>query len=400
MQERMPKLLVYSSLFPSNVRPNAGVFIKERMFRVAQHLPIVVVSPVPWFPFQNLLRYWKPNFRPQPVSYAVMENIKIYYPRFFSIPGFLKSFDGFFMAVASVYTLYKIKKEHKFNIIDAHFAYPDGYAASLLGRWFNVAVTITLRGTEVPLSKMPGRKRCILSALKHADKVFAVANALKQHVVGLGADAEKIQVVGNGVDSDIFYALDKTQARAFFNVPLDAKVLVSVGGLVLRKGFHRVLEVLPVLLKEYPNLIYLIVGGDSPEGNIKASLLQQVNDLGLDEHVRFLGALPAGKLKLPLSAADAFVLATANEGWANVFLEAMACGLPVVTTDVGGNKEVICNEKLGIIVPFGDSAALSKAILKTLGSHWNKQEIIGYAESNSWDKRVQVLVEEFNGLVS
>jgi teichuronic acid biosynthesis glycosyltransferase TuaC len=115
----------------------------------------------------------------------------------------------------------------------------------------------------------------------------------------------------------------------------------------------------------------------------------------VEEHVRFLGPMAPEQLKLPLSAADVFVLATANEGWANVFLEAMACGLPVVTTDVGGNREVVCRQELGTIVPFGDAKALAAALEQALERCWDRQAIIAYARENSWDKRIDKLVERF-----
>jgi glycosyltransferase involved in cell wall biosynthesis len=392
-----PKLLVFSSLFPSNKRPNAGVFIRERMFRVAQQIPVVVVSPVPWFPFQGLIRYWRPHFRPQPSRYEEQQGIQVYFPRFFSIPGLLKSYDGFFMALGSLPTLFKLRKQ--FNIIDAHFAYPDGYAATLLGQWLKIPVTITLRGTEVPLSKMPERKTRMLTALKNATRVFSVSDSLKQLVVSLGAVSDKIRVIGNGIDVVKFYPLAKTVARAELAIPKNAKVLVSVGALVDRKGFHRVIEILPALAARYPELIYLIVGGDSPEGYIRERLEQQIKTLGLEKNVRFLGAYPSEQLKLPLSAADLFVLATANEGWANVFLEAMACGLPVITTEVGGNIEVVNAPEFGTVVPFGDSAALLAALLQGFETVWDRSLIIQYARENSWDTRVRILVEEFQRLV-
>jgi glycosyltransferase involved in cell wall biosynthesis len=395
---KQPKLLVYCTLFPSNKRPNAGVFIRERMFRVGQQVPIVVVSPVPWFPFQGIIRYWKPDFRPQPDKFEIQQGVQVYFPRFLSIPGLFKSWDGFFMALGSFATLAELKKE--FNIIDAHFAYPDGYAATLLGKWFKVPVTITLRGTEVPLAKIQGRKIRMLKAISCAARVFSVADSLKRHVVSLGASANKIRVVGNGVDVNKFYALDRLQERAELNIPANTKVLVSVAALVDRKGFHRVIEVLPELIKKYPDLIYLIIGGDSPEGNIKHKLVQQVKTLGLENHVRFLGALSSEQLKKPLSTADIFTLSTANEGWANVFLEAMACGLPVVTTDVGGNREVVKNNDLGIIVPFDDKQALINALLQGLERTWDKESIVAYARNNAWDTRVDILVDEFKKLVA
>ncbi|MGB4497261.1 MAG: glycosyltransferase [Methylococcaceae bacterium] len=393
-----PKLLVFASLFPSEKRPTAGVFIRERLFRVAEQIPIVVVSPIPWFPFQGIIRLWKPHFRPQPERHEVQNGVQVYFPRFLSIPGLFKSWDGFFMALGSLPTLIKLKKD--FNIIDAHFAYPDGYAATLLGKWLKTPVSITLRGTEVPLSKIPTRKAKMLRALDNATRVFSVSDSLKQLVVSLGADENKIRVIGNGIDLKKFYPLDKTEMREKLNIPSDAKVLISVGGLVDRKGFHRVIEVLPELVAKYPDLIYLIVGGANAEGNIQKQLEEQVSRLKLEKNVRFLGIYSSEKLKKPLSAADLFVLATANEGWANVFLEAMACGLPVITTDVGGNKEVVCNSNFGTITPFGNSESLLTALLNGLEKKWNNELIIQYAKENSWDTRVEILVDEFKKMVS
>jgi teichuronic acid biosynthesis glycosyltransferase TuaC len=399
MADNSPRLIVFSSLYPSRVRPNAGVFIRERMSKVARHCPMVVISPVPWFPLQSLIQWFKPDYRLQPDNYEDQDGISVYFPRFLSIPGVGRSWDGFFMALGSLAICYRLKKHFVFHLIDSHFAYPDGYAATLLGKWFKVPVTITLRGTEVPLSNIPSRRQRILKALNDAAQVFSVSDSLKRHVINLGADAEKIRVVGNGIDTAKFFPIDKKQARQHWQIPEDAQVLISVGGLVDRKGFHRVIEILPALIEKYPRLLYLIVGGASPEGNILSRLEQQVETLNIGQHVRFLGALPAEQLHDPLSAADLFVLATANEGWANVFLEAMACGLPVVCTDVGGNREVVANEILGSIVPFGNADALLLALDNALHRQWDRHAIINHAADNSWDKRVDILLAEFKKLV-
>jgi teichuronic acid biosynthesis glycosyltransferase TuaC len=192
--------------------------------------------------------------------------------------------------------------------------------------------------------------------------------------------------------------VERSEARVQLGIVADAQVLISVGGLVERKGFHRVIECLPELKRRYPKLVYLIVGGAGAEGDMRAELEQQVRTLGLHDAVRFLGVIPAASLKWSLSTADVFVLSTRNEGWANVFLEAMACGLPVVSTDVGGNAEVVCRDELGMIVPFGDHAALSAALMAALAKNWDRPAILAYARDNDWQKRVAVLVEEFNAL--
>ena len=398
MTDKQPNLLVFSTLFPHPGQPNAGLFIRERMFRVGKVLPLVVVAPVAWFPFQGIIRKWRPHFRPSAPRTEIQDGVEIYHPRFFSVPGIFKRLDGFFLALGALPTLRRLRKIHSFNVIDAHFAYPDGYAATLLGKWLDIPVTITLRGTEIRHSMDRTLRKPLITALKRAAKIFSVSDSLKQHAIGLGIDPAKIQVVGNGVDTEKFHPLPKHEARQQLGLPPDAPVLISVGGLVERKGFHRVIECLPSLRLAFPGLQFLIIGGASAEGDWRARLQELVACLSLQDTVRFLGAIPPDKLKLPLSASDVFVLATSNEGWANVFLEAMACGLPVVTTRVGGNEEVVANPELGSLVPFGDQKALEQAIAEALKKNWNREAIMAYARENSWDSRVQLLNDAFTQL--
>jgi glycosyltransferase involved in cell wall biosynthesis len=238
----------------------------------------------------------------------------------------------------------------------------------------------------------------MLAALAYAARVFSVSASLKTHMVRLGAQAAKIRVVGNGVDAGRFRPEDRVAARTQLGIPPHARVLVSVGALVPRKGFHRVIECLPRLCAHFPELVYLMIGGASPEGDMESELRALAARLDVTNRVRFLGTMAPDALKQPLSAADVFVLATANEGWANVFLEAMACGLPVVTTDVGGNREVVCRSDLGRVIPLGDRGALEQALAEALEFSWDRTAIRRYAEDNHWDQRVAVLVDEFRAI--
>jgi glycosyltransferase involved in cell wall biosynthesis len=388
-------VVVFTMVFPHAGQPGAGLFVRERMFRVAKVLPLTVVAPIPWFPFQSLVRRWKPNFRPAAPAIEIQEGIDVRHPRFFSVPGAFKWLDGLFMALGSLPTMLRLRRSFGFNVIDAHFAFPDGYAATLLGRWLRVPVTITLRGTEVPLSQDPPRRRRIVAALRHARRIFSVSDSLKRHAAAMGVPPERILVVGNGVDTARFHRVAKPAARRELGLAADAPVLISVGALVERKGFHRVMECLPALRQRHPELRYLVVGGASLEGDWSAVLRQRAAELGVQDCVRFLGALAPDALKLPLSAADVFVLATRNEGWANVLLEAMACGLPVVATDVGGNAEVVAEPGLGTLVPFGDAQRLAQALSEALDRAWDREAIVAHAAANDWDQRVAVLAEEF-----
>ena len=397
---RGPHIVVFSSLFPSSTQPGAGLFIRERMFRVGAALPLAVVSPVPWFPLQGLVRRWRPGFRPGAPRHERQSDFDVWFPRFLSVPGALKRLDGFLMALGALPRMWQLRSAGRLDVIDAHFAYPDGYAASLLGRWLRVPVTITMRGTEVRHAQDPALAPLLRRALQRATQVFAVSESLRRVAVSLGIATERVRVVGNGVDLHKFNPLPRDEARRALHLAAEAPVLVTVGALVERKGFHRVIELLPELRRRFPGLTYLVVGGSSPEGDMSVQLLGQVQALGLEDAVRFLGPLPPEQLRVPLSAADVFVLATRNEGWANVLLEAMACGVPVVATDVGGNAEVVCEPTLGSIVPFGDASRLQQAIEHALCASWDKAAIRDHASRNAWDQRVQVLVDAFSGLQS
>lgn len=398
MKESGPRLLVFSSLFPSEAQPSAGLFVRERMFRVARHLPIVVVAPQAWFPGQGLIRLFRPHFRPMARRFEMSEGIEVHRPRFVCFPGVFKRTDGMLMALSTYFTVRRVARHHRVNLLDAHFGYPDGRAATLLGRWLGLPVMLTLRGKEErqlrTVVAAPLRR-----AVQDADRVIAVSSALREIALEAGADANDVEVIGNGIDLGKFVAIDRGLARRQLRLPEDAKVIVSVGTLVERKGIHRVLERLPSLLRRHPGLQYLVVGGAGPEGDCSTMLRALAVESGLADRVHFLGALAPEELKVPLSAADVFVLASSYEGWANVFLEAMACGLPVVTTDVGGNAEVVASGDLGAVVPYGDGDALEEAISSALVRPWNREAIRRHAETQSWDARIPRLLAAFELLL-
>lgn len=393
--ERRPRLLVYTRVYPNIEQPNYGLFVRERMRRVARELDVVVVAPAPWFPFQGLLRRWRRGFRPQLPPLEIQEGIVVHHPRFFCIPGVFKWTDAWFQALGSRRLLRRLLEEFDFDIIDAHFAFPDGVAARLLARWLGRPYTVTLRGSLVRFEASGIQQRQILRALADAARVFSVADSLRRDAIAWGIDADHIQVVGNGVDLERFFPEDRGACRRRFGLPDDARIMVSVGGLTERKGFHRVIEVMPQLLEAWPDLHFVIAGGATPEGDNEAELRGQIARLGLDDRVHLLGSVSPDELRFVYSVGDVFVLATRFEGWANVFLEASACGLPIVTTRVGGNAEVVASDEVGMLVPYGDAAALKSAIDAALAKDWDRQAIIDHARANAWQTRIPQLVGAF-----
>ena len=181
-----------------------------------------------------------------------MDGIDVFRPRFLSLPGIGRSLDGLSMAACTFATVRRLQRERGINVIDAHFAHPDGEAAVRIGRWLKLPVTVTMRGTEVPHSRQPQLRRRIARTLQQADRVFSVSESLRQLALSLGAPAERTEVVGNGIDVTRFQPVDKAEARHRLGLPLDAQVLISVGALVERKGMHRVIECLPALMHEAP----------------------------------------------------------------------------------------------------------------------------------------------------
>ncbi|WP_019558801.1 glycosyltransferase [Thioalkalivibrio sp. ALE12] len=399
--DRRPRLVVFTRVYPNAVQPNLGLFVRERMRRVAGHLDLVVVAPAPWFPFQGLLGRLSPHSRPPlPPRSEQQDGITVYHPRFFCVPGVLKWTDGFFLALGSLRLLRRLRREFRFDLIDAHFVYPDGVAARWLARWLRCPYTITLRGSLTRFAGSALHRRQINRALSAAARVFSVADSLRQDAIAWGQAPGHVQVVGNGADLARFRPEDRAAARQRLGLPQEGRFLVSVGGLTERKGFHRVIATLPELLHTQPDLHLVIAGGATPEGNNEAELREQVRTLGLEARVWFLGQVAPDDLRFVYSAGDVFVLATRFEGWANVFLEASACGLPIVTTRVGGNAEVVNSDQVGIVVPYGDHDALRGALKEALERDWDRKAILAHARENAWETRIPQLVAAFEQIVA
>ncbi|MDR2092155.1 MAG: glycosyltransferase [Azoarcus sp.] len=395
-----PYIGVLSSLFPSSVQPHAGLSIRERMFRVARRLPLFVVAPTPWVPWQDAMKKYlnKPHFRPGAPEYEEQQGIPVWYPRFLSVPGVFRCCDGRTMAMAAYRRFAAMRHAGHLDVIDAHFAYPDGYAAVLLGRKLGVPVTITLRGAEARQVQSPRLAPKLREALMSATKVFAMGESLRQLAIGMGVPDERAETISDGVDVGNFRPHDRGEARAALGLTPEVPVLISAGWPVDEKGCHRVIEVLPSLVRRWPGLVYLIVGAGALAGHDDTALKAHAVRLGLGGAVRFLDDLPLNEFPGPLSAADVFVLATHTGSGSSAFLEAMACGLPVVTTEVGVSREAVCRPDLGELVPFGEPLVLEAALDRALSRPWDRAAIRRYAETNSWDGRIGRLCRVFSEL--
>jgi len=383
------KILVFTTLFPNNIWPNHGVFVKERMSAVAgvDGCELRVIAPVPYHPPIRVGKRWGHS---QVAREEVIEGIQVYHPRYFMIPKISMPFHGIMMFLSVFLLVKRIQRQFDFDIIDAHYVYPDGFAAVLLGRIFRKPVVVTARGSDINVfTDLPFIGQLVRYTLEKVDGVIAVSDALKKRIVELGIPEKKIGVVPNGVDPTKFHPMVKSRARKNLGLPNHGKVLLSVGGLSLVKGFDYLIRAIKILIDEFreTDVLLVIVG----EGELRKELLRMISAYSLDGHVRLVGAVRHHELGLWYSAADLFCLASRSEGWPNVVVESLACGTPVVATAVGGIPEIINCETLGVLMDSNDRQ-IAETISKALKQVWRPQEIAGHMEQYTWENAAKSVV--------
>lgn len=371
------RVLTVTPLFPSVADPAQGVFIKERQRHLPPEIKTVAARFRPRFPLFGLVRRYQASELP---AVETVDGIEVHDVRFFYFPGILKGCDGDFLARS----LDRFVARHgPFDLLDAHFTYAAGYAAVKVGKRRGLPVVCTERGT-IGTYHDAARREKIAWTLRNATRLVAVSASLAAIMKEIGGGDLDVRVVPNGVDGKVFCPGDRSAARARIGIGDDRCVLLTVGGLVPRKGVQRVLERLPSLVARRPNLFYAVVGGGGAEGDHEATVRRKIDESGLGDHVRLFGAVAHDRLVDYYRAADVFVLSTSNEGWANVLSESLATGTPVVTTDVGGNREVVDSKDCGIVVPFGDGAALEAALEAAIEKNWDRAAIARMGSRRSW----------------
>ncbi len=258
---RKLRVLVFTTVFPRPGLPLHGIFVLERVRHLAKLADIQVVAPVPWF---RALQTQAPA--------QVNPIIAIRHPRFWYIPKLLKSFRGLFLFFSAVREVGRLRQTFDFDLIDAHFAYPDGFAAVLLGLWFRRPACITLRGTIAQWSKRPvGRSLCDW-AMRRAERMISVAESLAVYAVRAGVPDHRIAIIPNGIDTERFRLIDCAAARKNLALSEQGRLLVSVGHISPRKGFHRVIRSLPRVLESCPDARLAIVGGKGAEEDNRPAL--------------------------------------------------------------------------------------------------------------------------------
>ena len=369
-------ILTVSTLFPNPVQRTHGIFVETRLRKliasgaVAAH----VLAPIPWLP--PIVKY--PGYGPLETipSQVVRDGLTIEHPRYLVVPKIGMNITP--------YTLYRamrrrlgamLRAGYKVDLIDAHYFYPDGVAASWLARDFGLPYVVTARGTDltlIPQYRWP--RRLIRDTAAGASGLITVCAALAEPLIELGVAPGRVTVLRNGVDLERFRPHARDEARA--RLGLTRRTLGSVGHLIERKGHHHIIAAMPHL----PDTD-LVIAGAGPE---LGRLQQLAAALGVSERVRFLGNLDQSLLPELYSAVDALVLASSREGWANVLLEAMACGTPVVASSVWGTPEVVAAPAAGRLMPELSAEGVRATVEALFADLPDRQATRRYAEGFDW----------------
>jgi glycosyltransferase involved in cell wall biosynthesis len=377
----MLSLLTVTTLFPNPAKPTHGSFVATRLEQLVAggEVTAEVVAPVPWLP--SWMRY-PPAGRLDLVPRMRQHGgLTLHHPRYLVVPKIGMALTPYTLFWTLKRTLEKLLAEgHRFDLIDAHYFYPDGVAAVRLAKHFNIPVTVTARGTDLNLiPDYPTPRRMICEAAAQADGLITVCQALKDRLIELGTAPERVTVLRNGVDLELFKPSDRDKMRA--SLGLTRRTLGSVGWLIERKGHHHVIRALGAL----PDTDLLIVG----EGPERAALERLAAKEGVSERVHFLGQIEQRRLPEIYNAIDALVLASSREGWANVLLEAMACGTPVVASAVWGTPEVVAVPDAGVLMKSQDAQGVIDGVKHLFANRPDRAATRRYAEGFSWDATTQ-----------
>lgn len=383
------RILTFTTLFPNSNDESFGVFIYQRMAHVASRPGnhVTVIAPVPYFPRWLKSRRW--NAISGIPQVEQIGELTVHHPRYFLLPKVSMYLHGLLIFLGAFFTARRLHRQIFFDCIDAHYVYPDCLAAVLIGKLLKVPVLASARGTDINLfPKFRFLRSMIRWTLRNTDGNIGVCKALADEMITVGAPRDRVSVIGNGVDPQRFQPVDRAQARRQLNIDPQAQVVVAVGALIPRKGYHFLIPAIPAILKLNPRLLVYIVGkGDTRQ------LKELAVEHGVEDRVIFVGSRPNEELKYWYSAADISCLVSSREGWPNVVLESLACGTPVVATGLWGVPEILVSPELGLMVQQ-DVISIAAGINRALQQEWNRDKIVQYARTRTWDV-VAEEVEEY-----
>lgn len=379
------KLLILSHMYPRPQAPIFGLFVHDQVKQLARHADVLVVSPTPWVPpgLDRLQAKWAAYAATPPQ--LTLEGVTVHYPRYLNLPGQRGFAPSAFLYGAAV-TRYvtRLRSHFDFELIHAHAVVPDGFAAAKIGRRWQVPVICTIHGAEVNV--YPDRTWLThwvtRQAIGAVDQLVAVSAALKRQTLRLACPQREIEVIPNGVDLQQFNLRDKQQLRAELGLPLNVPILLYASRLDPAKGLSYLLAAFKALLAGCPHCLLVLLG----DGPYRGHLVQEIEALGLQSNVTLAGPRPHAEIARWMSAADLVVQPSLHEGSPLPVYEALACGRPLIATQVGGIPELITSEAYGLLVPPADVAALSAALRRGVQTAWDAAHIRRYGQQFAWEQ--------------
>ena len=393
--KRPIRTLLFSTLYPSSVRPVHGIFVETRLRELLKsgEVETKVVAPVPWFPFKGKMFGEYAQFANTP-CFEIRNGVEVYHPRYFLPPKVGMNIAPNTLAKAALPAIRQLIKDgYDFDLIDAHYYYPDGVAASFIAKALGKPFVVTARGTDlnlIPEYEKP--RKLILETAQSASASIGVCKALMDRLAEMGADPKKLHTLRNGVDLERFKPVDRKLARQQLGLPENQRIFISVGHLVERKGHHIAIEAMEKLDDSL-----LLIAGSGPE---LERLQQLATKIGVVDRVRFLGQIANDQLSQWYSAADVLFLCSSREGWANVLLESMACGTPVVATDIWGTPEVVSSPVAGRLMSDRSASALRESLLALLDNHPSSNDVRIFSEKFSWESTTLGQLKIFRSILN
>lgn len=391
MSDAVPlRALSIASLFPDATRPNFGVFVERSLLEAAKQpgVELTIVAPigVPLWPLSLHPRYR--HFASVPRT-ETWKGVTVHRPRFTAWPGTNGRFAPGSMARAIRKLVKHTMPGATFDVVDAQFFFPDGPAAIEIGAMIDAPVSIKARGADISYwAKNPATAAMVRDAGQKAAGLIAVSEALKQDMVECGMPPERIIIHYTGLDTERFRPRPREDEKQRFAV--SGPVISTVGALIPRKGQEIVIRALP----ELPGVTYLVAGLGADEAKLRAL----ATSLGVADRVRFLGSVPHADVPSLLAASDAMILVSESEGLANAWLEALACGAPIVISNVGGAPEIAPGSEVVHIVERTPEA-VADAVRKLLATPPSPDHVAATVNARfSWHKNARELVAHWRKL--
>jgi glycosyltransferase involved in cell wall biosynthesis len=376
------RIVLFTTLFPNAEQPARGIFVWERLrhLRLRHDIDVAVVAPVPYFPTRRGWGRWSTWAR-VPRREAI-DGVPVYHPRYLVTPKIGTALYPLTLAIGAASVVSRLVRDG-YQLLDAHYLYPDGAAAALLARRLHLPLVVTGRGSDVtllPQFRIP--RRWVSWTLQRAQGCAAVCTALAQQMRALAGDRVDVLTLRNGVDVQRFAPVPREAARRAFGLPLHRRVIASVGLLAERKGHHLAIDALAQLRQAGDTDTMLFIVGSGPW---EARLRRQAQQHQLGDAVQVHGAVSPANMPRVFAAADVLLLASRREGWANVLLESLACGTPVVATALPGTREAVRSPAVGVLFDERSAAGIAAALQTARRTSWDAAAIRAYAAGFSWD---------------